>query len=743
MKYELLFFRYPEAFQNALNTGLLQSLPGAENLKSVSLRTATRWMHLLGFHPHKHKKGYFVEGHERPDVITHRKVFLQYMETVERRMKDYGGKERDTIIEPKLQEGERECVLITHDEMICYANDGTQVIWIEEGEIDLRPKTNGSSLMVSGFTCPCHGWLTLNGKTSWKIIRPSSDGNWLNTDLVEQLHEVIPLFKELHPECDLVFAFDNSSNHLGRAPDELNVNHMNLSDGGKNKLPRRNTKFQVEIQGGHKEWRDQLMSVGFDAEGEPIAKGIKSTLQERGLWRNDLKLQCAKYTVDECEGKGLNCCARRILSEQPDFKKAKNSCWIREIVESYGCFLTFYPKFHCELNYIELIWAFVKKWLRRHCSYTLESLQEQLPIALNTVPLSVFRKSWQHCSRFMSGYRLGFIGPILDYAVKKYKSHRRVPNCLQLRLIEEYQMHVSKNAKRKFGENSNKYTILPIMSHISEMMPLFEPINEAVMKKDDGVLMSLMHLPNPTCKRKRGISDDECVQSTKKKKVAIVKKNEAKIMKANKLAAAIKKGEEKLSKPGEVSLIAAAASATTRSNHQNQESESTMTTWTKETTTTTAATVYKSDHSLLPFMSILQDSCAAILHTTSTGGTGTFRYIGQFGEHTYTDPDNSNVDIRLFKNRPLTESMEAIYDKTIADDRNGDTIMTSFKGYNVKIVDLKRLRQPKKGVRHRQLWLDDSVSLTNACIFQICIFTIFLIFDLLPLMHRCCIHINS
>jgi len=218
---------------------------------------------------------------------------------------------------------------------------------MEEGEVDLRPKTNGSSLMVSGFSCPCHGWVGHNGKISWKVIRPSSDGNWLNTDLVEQLHEVIPLFKEAHPNCDLVFAFDNSSNHSGKAPDELNVAHMNLSDGGKDKVPRRNTKFQFPDD---VEWHSQNMTVGTDDKGLPIARGIQSTLEQRRMWKNGLKLQCDRYTVEECPGKSLDCCARRILSEQPDFKTSKTTCWLREVVESYGCFLTYCIECYSPIN---------------------------------------------------------------------------------------------------------------------------------------------------------------------------------------------------------------------------------------------------------------------------------------------------------------------------------------------------------------------------------------------------------
>jgi hypothetical protein len=33
-----------------------------------------------------------------------------------------------------------------------------------------------------------------------------------------------------------------------------------------------------------------------------------------------------------------------------------------------------------------------------------------------------------HCYRFMSGYRQGLDGPLLDYTMKTYSGHRRIPD---------------------------------------------------------------------------------------------------------------------------------------------------------------------------------------------------------------------------------------------------------------------------------------------------------------------------
>ena len=37
--------------------------------RTITLRTATRWLHHLGFRVMSHKKGVYIDGHEREDVV--------------------------------------------------------------------------------------------------------------------------------------------------------------------------------------------------------------------------------------------------------------------------------------------------------------------------------------------------------------------------------------------------------------------------------------------------------------------------------------------------------------------------------------------------------------------------------------------------------------------------------------------------------------------------------------------------
>jgi len=88
-------------------------------------------------------------------------------------------------------------------------------------------------------------------------------------------------------------------------------------------------------------------------------KGIMQVLKERKLWpkngrRSDgfnFLLECpVDLNCTGCKPEG-GCCARTVLSAEPDFQQQKGG--LQEELECRGQLVIFYPKFHCELNFIE------------------------------------------------------------------------------------------------------------------------------------------------------------------------------------------------------------------------------------------------------------------------------------------------------------------------------------------------------------------------------------------------------
>ena len=71
-------------FSSWVNTDLLPSseLP-PECPQTTTERTAAKWLNQLGFHPYSLKKGVYIDGHEREDVIDYRKLFLRKLEILD------------------------------------------------------------------------------------------------------------------------------------------------------------------------------------------------------------------------------------------------------------------------------------------------------------------------------------------------------------------------------------------------------------------------------------------------------------------------------------------------------------------------------------------------------------------------------------------------------------------------------------------------------------------------------------
>ncbi len=246
-----------------------------------------------------------------------------------------------------------------------------------------------------------------------KIIHPGKgfDAWWDLTQLIEQLRNTISIFGHTHPDCVGVFVFDRSSAHEGFAEDSLNVNSMNLNPGGKQKKMR-DTVIPLnnpDPAPGDEDTRGKVQHMCFPEDhedpqlrGKP--KGIKAVLMERkSIWDKynaickahgsrvvkrcgtctksqilkdaerrvakveemdqqedaapmgetaDLETKTPPAAVDEW------CCMYRVLSLQEDFLTEKPLT--QSVIEEAGHVCLFLPRFHCELNAIEMLWGYAK-----------------------------------------------------------------------------------------------------------------------------------------------------------------------------------------------------------------------------------------------------------------------------------------------------------------------------------------------------------------------------------------------
>nr|GAT43958.1 predicted protein [Mycena chlorophos] len=88
-----------------------------------------------------------------------------------------------------------------------------------------------------------------------------------------------------------------------------------------------------------------------------------------------------------------------------DFKAEKPL--LQVLIEKRGHICLFLPKFHCELNPIEMVWAELKRYFRDHADGTFPKAKKLVPKGLDRISIDTIRRFFRHCNRYRSAYQLG------------------------------------------------------------------------------------------------------------------------------------------------------------------------------------------------------------------------------------------------------------------------------------------------------------------------------------------------
>ena len=426
------------------------SLLALSKSNRIRVRTARRWLKKMGFFYKGVKKGVYIDGHEREDVKKYRdEVFIPAWKKASCRFllfKEDGSWE----VPPNLPPHEKPLVLVTHDEARFNANDGKRRMWMKENEQPLRPKGKGKGIMVSGFLTPggilkvpSHvSDIQLLADSTWprnnngepvreaiEYLEYGKDNYWTGEKMVNHTRTAIRIFQHAFPEYEGFFAFDNASNHCAFTPDALIASKMNLTPGGK----------QATLRNGWNHNKNMPQSMVFDQDypieklrGQP--KGIRQVLVERGLWRernedgSKFLLICPNPTTKDQPRCNLalkgECCATTLLQSQQDFKEQKG--WLQELVEAAGQSVIFYPKFHCETNFIERFWCAAKYYTRENCGYSLNDLRTTIPTAFESIPTATINRFYHSCNRTIDAYSTGFQYGTKSFVEHVHKNHRQV-----------------------------------------------------------------------------------------------------------------------------------------------------------------------------------------------------------------------------------------------------------------------------------------------------------------------------
>lgn len=82
-------------------------------------------------------------------------------------------------------------------------------------------------------------------------------------------------------------------------------------------------------------------------DGQP--KGLQRVLQEWGFNVQNMKVKCAPV----CPFENNDCCMACLLNKQEDFMNQPSM--LETLITKAGHYCIFLPKFHCELNPIEMV----------------------------------------------------------------------------------------------------------------------------------------------------------------------------------------------------------------------------------------------------------------------------------------------------------------------------------------------------------------------------------------------------
>jgi hypothetical protein len=219
------------------------------------------------------------------------------------------------------------------------------------------------------------------------------DGYFDSKAFLQQVDHAINIFEERTNGFAVgLFLFDNAPSHQKRADDALSARKMPLNskkgwthhkDGAK---MRSTTLQNGDIQ--HLYYPDDLPDNHPDAEMRGWFKGMKQILRECGLWHSGLIRECEGF---KCPPGRTDCCCRRALFCRPDFVNQKSE--LEELIIRRGHLVDFYPKYHCEVNCIEMWWGAGKHIYRSlPPTSSMAEMEHRVVESLDSVPLLQIRR---------------------------------------------------------------------------------------------------------------------------------------------------------------------------------------------------------------------------------------------------------------------------------------------------------------------------------------------------------------
>lgn len=372
---------------------------------------------------------------------------------------------------------DREVIIMYQDEVIYKAYDGERYAWlVSKNPIRISKKGEGAGIMVSGVINDIDGFMIFSqedvnlinqrrafrGKGPLQYLKdiPSPNGRkrymsyhffkygkaregyWDSSHMQKQTDELIDCFEYRYPGKVALFLFDWSSGHAKMPETAWIPSNMNMNPGGKSKAEASRPTIRLmedfpnsplgfrsgDVQHLRFYLGDAMpggRSAGPDMAGK--VKGLKQLVWERGLWKEGMTMDGKKTLRSGRVVKNQDMSARHALKGCLDIMSEKSE--LQLAIEERGHMCDFLPKFHCELNPIELVWGRSKKYVRENCKCKFEHMVEMIPKSFleDNIPVWMIMKYCSRARTYLQIYSAGHGGKEAFEAYRTYKSHRR-PN---------------------------------------------------------------------------------------------------------------------------------------------------------------------------------------------------------------------------------------------------------------------------------------------------------------------------
>lgn len=174
------------------------------------------------------------------------------------------------------------------------------------------------------------------------LPRTQYDGWWEAEDLLKQVKErALPIILSSISGKQALFDSDNTMQHCAFAPDPRRENRITLGPAD---------EFLVI---GSTTWGEENQSMIFPKISPNLAfhgqpKCIKTFLQERSLWQEEVRLSC----WNKCEVRKTFCCERKVMKSRANF--VSQQVMLEKMIVAARHLVILYAKFNCELKYYSL-----------------------------------------------------------------------------------------------------------------------------------------------------------------------------------------------------------------------------------------------------------------------------------------------------------------------------------------------------------------------------------------------------